>query len=433
MYHYARIIFGNIAFLTLLSLNILAQETGGYQTSFATEAERIKLRNELISDTIEGNLSLPLAQTNEIKWVTAFWAMELLGHRPAIGRQALFQVFRTFQDRFISLQRAALEASYALFQDDFTTEIKIIADSTASSKLFAMAALQLLRQDGSRKNRDALFTLMQKRFPQWQDDPILWSLSLDFRQPNHERLRLRPPMLDLFRHGGERGKTNLFCIQRINRDYPGLTIVKKPDNTFLRNPDGSLFAIPHFTRSLSAQPGYLTNGNTPQGVLSVQSIEGAGSLFIGPTPVLNLVLPFEASVAEYFHNPTIQDTAWTIEHYKKLLPYSWRNYEPMREAFYAGKAGRTEIIAHGTTIDPEYYRDKSYYPYTPSLGCLTTLELWSGKDGRQIVSDQCALIHAFRAAGADAGYVIIVEKDDKKAPVTLQEIIMDVLRAESSL
>lgn len=418
---------------SVLSPDLLGQDNLCYRTLFATQGERTKLRDELISETIEANLKLPLAPENEIKWVTAFWAMELLGHRPAAGRQALFQVLRTFPHRFVSLQRAALEAVYTLYENDFTAEIKVIADSASSPKLFAMAVHHLMRQDNSKKNREALFALMARRFPGRQSDPILRSLELDFRQPASERLRLRPAMLDLFRHGGERGKTTIYSIQRRNRDYAGLTIVKKPDQTFLRNADGNLFAIPHFTRSLSGLPGYLTNGNTPQGIFSLQSIEAAGSVFIGPTPALNLTLPFESSVQEYFHDKSLPDTTWTLEKYCALLPFSWRNYEPIQEAFYAGQAGRTEIIAHGTTIDPEYYRDKIYYPYTPSLGCLTALELWSRQDGRQLISDQLALIRAFKAAGSQAGYVIVVEKDDKPSPVTLQEIVMEVLRAEGGL
>ena len=72
----------------------------------------------------------------------------------------------------------------------------------------------------------------------------------------------------------------------------------------------------------------------------------------------------------------------------KLLPAKLKNYSPLYESFYAGKAGRSEIIAHGTAINPEYYKGKQYYPYTPTQGCLSTKELWSSVNGKLIYNDQ---------------------------------------------
>jgi hypothetical protein len=399
---------------------------------FAVKSERMVFKQELISETIEANVKLALNPENEYKWVSAFWGMELIGYRSLATRQALFQALSTFPSTFSSLQRAALEAAYALYDKEFGAEIKIVADSTRFAKLFAMSAIYLLRLDGSKKNRDILSTLMQARFFNWQDDPILRSLSMELREPQNDHIRLRPSLVDLFHHFAGSGVIVIYSIQRHNRDYPGLTIIQKPDGTFLRNPDGSLFHIAHLARSMSALPGYLTNGNSPQGILSIQGIEKVDSDFIGPTPVLSLVLPHEVTVTSFFHNESIQDTTWTIEKYLRLLPRSWREYYPLHEAFYAGKAGRTEIIAHGTAVDPEYYRGKQYYPYTPSLGCLTALELWSSQDGSRLVSDQQALIHAYQSAGGKGGYFIIVDKDNKSAPVALQEILIDLLNAEGT-
>jgi hypothetical protein len=209
-----------------------------------------------------------------------------------------------------------------------------------------------------------------------------------------------------------------------------LTIIKKPNGKFMRSADGAIFSIPHLARSASNLPGYLTNGNTPQGIFSIQGSEISKNIFIGATPNLQLVMPFEVSVGKYFHQPNMHDTTWSKKYYENLLPESWRNYEPIYEAFYAGKAGRTEIIAHGTTIDPEFYRGMPFYPNTPSLGCLTAKEIWSGIDGTCFVSDQLALMNAFFSVGVEAGYLVVIEIDGKQQPVVLDEIIMDILHAE---
>ena len=83
-------------------------------------------------------------------------------------------------------------------------------------------------------------------------------------------------------------------------------------------------------------------------------------------------------------------------------------------------AGRTEIIAHGTTIDPNYYAGKPYYPLTPTEGCLCTKEIWNGK---RIESDQEKLVNGLLQAGGANGYCVVIEIDDKNEPVMLKDLM----------
>ncbi len=237
-----------------------------------------------------------------------------------------------------------------------------------------------------------------------------------------------PPVEDLFGNSFEH-KLVIFSIQRSNRDYPGLLIIRKPDGKFLRDESGKIFSIPQLARAITDLPGYITNGNTPEGILSIQGIDFSKNVFIGPSPNLQLVLPYEVSPQKYFHNE-VTDTVWNKDFYSNLLPDSWKNYLPIYEAYYAGKAGRNEIIAHGTTIDPEFYKEKSYYPFTPSLGCLTTKELWSDVNGKIVESDQIKLMNAFNDAGVDNGYFVVVNIDDQHKPITFNEIENLILNAE---
>src|SRR5690606_25629167 len=104
---------------------------------------------------------------------------------------------------------------------------------------------------------------------------------------------------------------------------------------------------------------------------------------------------------------------------------------PIYEAYYAGKAGRNEIIAHGTTIDPGFYKNKSYYPFTPSLGCLTTKELWSYETGKIVESDQIKLMNAFNDVGFDNGYFVVVNIDDRESPIEFEELKEILLNVEN--
>ena len=78
--------------------------------------------------------------------------------------------------------------------------------------------------------------------------------------------------------------------------------------------------------------------------------------------------------------------------YESFLPPSWRNYFPFKEAWHAGLAGRDDMLLHGSTINPEYCRNNSYYPGTPSAGCLVAMEYWSKSDGRLMHSDQLTVM-----------------------------------------
>ena len=142
--------------------------------------------------------------------------------------------------------------------------------------------------------------------------------------------------------------------------------------------------------------------------------------FIGPTANVQLAMPVEMSLQKFLGDSTISDSIWTINHYRDLIPDKLRDYLPLYYSFYSGLAGRTEIIAHGTTIDPRFYFGKPYYPMTPSEGCLCTKEIW---DGNRIASDQQKLVNALLKAGGADGYCVVIEIDDKRAPVEITDIM----------
>ncbi|MDZ7318347.1 MAG: hypothetical protein ONB11_04280 [candidate division KSB1 bacterium] len=390
----------------------------------ATFSKREKFKQDLFENTIMKNLGVELTSETESKWQAALWAMELSLHRSDSAFNSLKRAFGTFNRRSLAFQRALLEAVYCLYPNEFIHEIYDVAQNTPSPKLFAMAIHYLNRLNPP--IQPEFQNLLLQRFPNWQAQPILFML--------HENLKSstqpRPPLIDLFSHPFEQGKTLIFCLQRSDRNYPGLTIIRKPDGQFLRTQDGDIFHVSHLARAISNLPGYITNGNTPQGIFSIQGIDVSNNQFIGQTPNLQLTMPFEISAQKYFHNEKLNDTTWSEKLYRSLLPESWRSYLPIWEAYYAGQAGRTEIIAHGTTIDPEFYAGQPYYPNTPSLGCITAKELWSGENGRCLISDQLRFINAFRLAGSKKGYFVVVELDDKQQPVVLEEVIMDILKAE---
>ena len=114
--------------------------------------------------------------------------------------------------------------------------------------------------------------------------------------------------------------------------------------------------------------------------------------------------------------------------YASLLPASWQNYEDIYESFYAGANGRSAIIMHGTTVDPVYYKGKTYYPQTPSLGCLCSYEEWN-EEGFRTSSNQQQIVDALNGIRSSSGYVVVIDIDNKKKNVELSEVkpLLDVL------
>ena len=113
--------------------------------------------------------------------------------------------------------------------------------------------------------------------------------------------------------------------------------------------------------------------------------------------------------------------AWQKEMYASMLPESWKKYEGIYESFYAGIMGRYDIIMHGTTIDPAFYKGQTYYPQTPSLGCLCSYEAWDA-NGKRINSNQQQIVDALDSIESSEGYVVVIEIDDEMKAVDLEAI-----------
>jgi hypothetical protein len=216
------------------------------------------------------------------------------------------------------------------------------------------------------------------------------------------------------------GQEVMYSIQRKNRDYPGMVIIRNAAGNFITDSLGKIFTVPQLARSISNLPGYLTNGNTPQGLFKMYGFKVSMGNFIGPTPNVQMGMPVELTLQKFFDNDYILDTTWSIDYYQNLIPKNLHNFLPLYESYYAGLAGRTEIIAHGTTIDPSYYEGKPYYPLTPTEGCLCTKEIWNGK---RLESDQQKLVNGLLKAGGANGYCVVIEIDDKNTPVALKDVI----------
>ena len=370
---------------------------------------------------------------NEYKFESACNAISQFQLRNDTIKAGLQKLFNQYHLLEYDTRRALLEATYAVYPDEFMAEVSAALTYDTIPKLFAMSAAYLYRKDSSINNANMLKIAMVEQFPDYDSIPLLLELEKFLNSHARQISTATPDLATLFRHNRNAGRKAVYSIQRWDRNQPGIAIVQHADGRFARHPDGRLMIFEQLARSASDLPYFITNGSTPQGVYSIQGIAVSKSQLIGPTPNLQLVMPFESRWQQYFQQPDSipWDSTRNVQQlYNQLFPSAWAQYAPMQEVFNAGKIGRTEIIAHGTAIDPEYFRGKSYYPLTPTMGCLAAKELWNTTNGRLLVSEQFNLVSAYSATPGSKGYLFVINIDNQHRPVTRADVEAIVARFE---
>ncbi len=375
----------------------------------------------LVQNSINKNLSSPLTEATEEDWQGAYWALELLQYKSLWVNGRIDSAAELMHSRSESFQRATLELLYGNYPDKYYQQVKLLLMQTSNAKIFAMCAVYILNSKRAAEDVNFLSVKTKQQLVNDQDNPILQQLLYQIEQ-------FGKPMpvvaIDaLLQRNYLAGHVVVFSFQRKNRNYPGLVMVRDAQGNFIKDSTGNYFAVPQLARSSSSLPGYLTNGNTPEGMFRMKGYDVSSNGFIGPTVNVQLSMPFEKNPKHFYADSSITDTSWNIQNYTNLLPKELRNYYPLYQSYYAGKAGRTEIIIHGSTINPAYYTATPYYPLTPTMGCLTSKEIWDEETGKRVESDQQKLINAIIPAGGAQGYAIVINLDDEQKPVLLYDVV----------
>jgi hypothetical protein len=426
------------------------------------------LEKDLRERVVGRHFMAPLNSDTEDGYLSGCWAVsQFLFDGPEVDRG-----FRTLFEGYDSLsydtRRALLEAVYAVAARRYDTSVAAVMDGERDARLFTLCAAYLYRDDPTVERANALKIRMVELFPGYDTIPLLQEFAV--YAGHSDQGDRRPDIRTLLHYRGMSGQKTIYSFQRQDRDYAGLAVVQNADGSWVRDGQGRLQVFEQLARSGPALPYFLTNGNTPQGIYSIQGTDVSRTNFIGPTPNLQLLLPFEKGWGQYFHLPeaagaeaaggvaagsgsagagvsAADDTASAVSPgvagakgigaasvasagagidslglYLGLLPPEWREYAPMREAWAAGHIGRTEIIAHGTTIDPEYYRGRPFYPLTPTMGCLCAKELWNPTSGHLLVSEQNNLVNAFLSTPGRQGFLLVIDVDHQHRPVSRAEV-----------
>ncbi len=375
----------------------------------------------LVQNSINKNLASSITDVTEEDWQGAFWALELLQYKSLWVNGRIDTAAELMHSRSESFQRATLELLYGNYPDKYYQQVKLLLMQTGNAKIFAMCAVYILNSHRAAEDVNFLTVKTKQQLVNNPDNPILQQLLYQVQQ-------FGKPMpavaIDaLLQKNYLAGHVVVFSFQRKNRNYPGLVMVRDAKGNFIKDSTGNYFSVPQLARSSSSLPGYLTNGNTPEGIFRMKGYDVSSNGFIGPTVNVQLSMPFEKKAKHFYADSTLTDTTWNIQYYRNLLPKELKDYYPLYQSYYAGKAGRTEIIIHGTTINPAYYTSQPYFPLTPTMGCLTSKEIWDEETGKRLESDQQKLINAMIPAGGAQGYAIVINMDDAQKPVLLYDVV----------
>ena len=366
--------------------------------------------------------------SNEAQIESALWAVSQFLVRTPQSDSGISRLVKNWTSLKPSLQRGLMEVLYGLYPNEYARQVRSMLQSTDQPKLFAQAASYLYRHDPQQAGW--LRQQLAARFPAYASNDLLATLH-QYLQPAAAANDL-PPLDSLFAHQQLHKFKVVYSFQRKNRNYPGVAIVQQADGSFARDSSGRLRGFVQLARSASNLPYFLTNGSTPQGLYAITGTGISKNVFIGPTPNLQMVMMHEVNPPQFTHYFPIVFNAPPERLYRSYFPESWHQWPGMMEAYQAGKIGRGEIIAHGTTIDPDWFKGQPYYPISPTLGCLCGREIWDGKTGRISYSDQLELVNTFIETPGTKGYLIVINLDDKAAPVTVDEIEPLISRFETA-
>jgi len=367
-----------------------------FASNQARKSLLIKLNDSIINPSAKDFLA-----NKKMNWESYAWATTFLMDDSKQNFTVLEKALNNYKQLSKSDLQKVFESVFACFPNQFINEMRAIAENESENeKIFATAVNYLLQ------NNQKVDYLLESRFTT-SNHPIIQALRNQL-QTNYNPISLKD--LEKIIHYNRDKKTKfLYSIQHKDRNKTGKVFVQSENGSLVKD-KGQLVLINQLARSATNLPMYITNGNTPVGLFKIDSLHKSENLFIGPTLSFVTFLPFECDAATFYNATT---TEFTLENYLSFFPAALQNNTLLQQTFWAGKAGRTEIHFHGTTIDQKLYIGKEFYPQTPSMGCLCCNETWD-KEGNLINSSQQQLVNAWLETPNEKGYAYVLELQESE-------------------
>ncbi len=362
-----------------------------FASNQARKSLLIKLNDSIINPAAKDFLA-----NKTINWDSYAWASAYIIDDSKQNFTVLEKALKSYNQLSKSDLQKVFESVFACFPNQFVPEIRIIAENESENEKIFATAINYLAQ-----NKVEVKQLLESKFKN-SNHPIIQALRNQF-QPNYNPISISDLERIIRFNKGKKSKF-LYSIQHQDRNKVGKVFIQS-ESGLLAKENGKAVLIDQLARSATNLPMYITNGNTPVGLFRIDSLHKSENNFIGPTLAFVTFLPFECDAATFYNATT---TEFTLEKYLSFFPAALQKNTLLQQTFWAGKAGRTEIHFHGTTIDQSLYIGKEFYPQTPSMGCLCVNETWD-KEGNLIESGQQKLVYTWLKTPNEKGYAYVLE------------------------
>jgi len=207
-------------------------------------------------------------------------------------------------------------------------------------------------------------------------------------------------------------KLSIFAILKKDRTRPGVLLIRSQDGRFVTDKNQSIWSIPVLGLSTRGLPFNHTNGCTPAGVFSIDSVMPMADKFIDFGMFRRLIVNFVKASAD--------ETEML-----NLLPKKHHHHNWWWPSVVGRELGRSLLRIHGTGRK-NFNPLSPYFPFIPTSGCLATNE--SGHFWKKKAQDQRLLLDALMTAqGIPAtleneskihGLLYVVEFDDNLASLS---------------
>ena len=442
--------------LTLAAFPAQAQTVAGSgRQPQATAAARVEQRRKQTERITPDNYSLsrhPIDSANEAHWRELLWTTAVVEPQEPFVAEALSRILELMSRPGLSAsQQRTVDAAtkvgtqlylgnpsyYGGLGEHFFQAIVQSPDPE-----WVAVSLAAVRGGMSASQLRSLMASVKARFPNWQQDVHLRTTL----QETTEFLDDRPvpPLGALLNWTIAPQQLHLYVLCQRDREVLCQAVLKDGQGQFVRQ-SGQLWTMPLLLRSLHRLNWNFVRGNTPQGIFRIEGVvpQPDDEYFraYGQFALVNLYIPFEAGAKAFL--PGIPGAfKGSLDTYQNLLPPAWRNYSPIQQSFWAGRAGRSEFRIHGTGESPDFFsgnkssdngQRSSTYDWNPTIGCLSALELYNDQ-GQLMRSDMPRLLQTLESIGGSkfTGYLVVVDVGNGTQPIDRAAIEAAIAAPESN-
>ncbi len=397
------------------------------------------------------NLSLnPITAAKESHWRNILWTTALLEPQEPYVVQAVEQILALSTRRGLSVAekrtlRMAMQVGTQLYVGDpvgyeaIGTQLLKAAQSSPDPQFAAMGLSALIQAKVDPSQLMPISRQLQQRFPNWQDNVFLYTTVRELAELQSPTTL--PPLQDLLNWQIAPNQIHLYVLCRPNRWVLCQMVVKDKQGNFVRQGNGQLWSVPLLLRSLHSLNWNFERGQTPQGIYRMEGVVPQPDLdyfrAYGQFDLVKLFVPYEPGVKAFLPGRA-GGFVGGLDAYRSLLPASWRNYFPIQQSYWAGKAGRGLFRIHGTGDHPDLFANNRRYPQTaawnPTIGCLSALELYD-ESGQLIRADMPQILAILRRLGGPnfTGYVVVVDVPGDGSQIVSQNEVETRLTFQAQL